>query len=128
MHMNHEGQVNLCMCNTSVHAGKTARITACQKSVLEAAFVNSCYLNETTLKQLVEQTGLGEQKISGWFKRKRDEIRHERKEGTLSMCEYIKTYMYIHAYIHTCDGERMQQQINKASKIDKGTLLTSCKR
>ena len=87
--------------NIPVHAGRTANITACQRSVLEAAFVNSCYLNRTTLKQVAEQTGLGEQIITGWFRRKRNVIRHQRKKGTLSLCEYIHMCVYIYIYIYT---------------------------
>ena len=89
------------MCNIPVHADKNGQITACQWSVLEAAFVNSCYPNKTTLKKLAEQTGLCEQKIFGWFKRKREKIRHQGKEGTLSMCEYIHTYIHSSIHVHT---------------------------
>ena len=84
------------MCNIAVYAGSSKQglnkyptLNTYQKSVLEAAFAENYYLNRTKLKQLAEQTDLAERKILRWFARQRTNLRHGRKEGTLSPSECI---------------------------------------
>ena len=60
-----------------------------QLSVLEAAFANDCYLNESRLMQLIQQTGLGRKKILCWFNDRRRSVRHGKKEGTVPISEYF---------------------------------------
>ena len=88
-------QVKFMHVDIVVHAGKTAqalskhsRLRACQKSMLESAFVNNSYPNRIAIKQLAQKTGVSQQKVYGWFERKRRELRLGIKEGTLSTSEY----------------------------------------
>ena len=66
-----------------------------QKSVLETAFSNNCYINKTMLMHLAQQTGLCEQKILNWFQCKRARVRRESEEETIAIREYIYSYMYM---------------------------------
>ena len=61
-----------------------SRLNTHQKSVLEAAFSQSEFLNHTTLKQLAQQTGINITKIRDWFAYKRKTIRRKKKKGILS--------------------------------------------
>ena len=90
------GQVNLHMCNIAVHAGRKdqelsnlPKLGPIQKALLEAAFLKGSYLNQTTLKQLAQQTDISEEKILLWFSWKITKIRNERKGETLPTSKYI---------------------------------------
>ena len=70
---------------------KYSRLNPEQKSALEAALVNNCYLDKDTLMQLTKETGLDEVRIRQWFNKGRCHIRKGRKEfeGTISNSEYF---------------------------------------
>ena len=70
---------------------KHSRLNAHQLSVLEAAFSENVFLNQTTLKQLACQTGIKKARIRSWFYAKRKYIRKRMEEGTLSKGEGTKT-------------------------------------
>ena len=95
------------ICTITVLAGATpqkrwSRLSTHQKSVLEKAFSQNSYTNQTTVKPLALQTGLSEQRIVSWFKTARRKLRHGTQEETLSMGEsrctckfvYVCTYIY----------------------------------
>ena len=65
-----------------------------QVLLLDTAFNTTCYPNKPTIKQLVQQTGLTEQKIYQWFNWKRRQRREAETGTTLSIGEK--------AYQHTC--------------------------
>ena len=69
------------------------KLTSHQKSVLESSFAIHCYPNATTIKELAQQTMLGEKKVFTWFARRRHYIRKGISEGTLSSCEYLYVYL-----------------------------------
>ena len=78
------------------NAGKTtggrvntySKLNARQLSALEAAFASDCYLNKFTLMQVIQQTGLGKNKIMSWFKARRLSVRRGKKEGPVPTSEY----------------------------------------
>ena len=82
------------MYDIAVHTGRTARemrkcsgLEAHHESILLAAFTFNPYIDQSTLMQLVQQTGLSKQRINFWFKDKRKQLRLTRKEGTLPKCK-----------------------------------------
>ena len=88
------GQVSLHMFNIAVYAGRKAqelskysRLNPCQRSVLEAAFIKSIYINQTTRKQLAQKTDLSEQTVNQWFRHERYRTRHGRKEKAINTSE-----------------------------------------
>ena len=93
---------------------KTGSLTTYSKRgrhlVLEAAFAKNCYINKAKLMQVAQQTGLTEKTILHWFTKRRNKLRREIKEGTLSSGEYIlinantyiQAYIHVHTCIHTC--------------------------
>ena len=60
-----------------------------QLAVLEAAFVNNSYLQQSNLLQVTKQTGLDITQIRDWFKHRRYKIRHWKNEEGVSICEYF---------------------------------------
>ena len=60
-----------------------------QLALLEAAFVNNCYLQQYNLLQVTKQTGLEITQIRNWFKHRRYKIRHWKNEEAVSICEYF---------------------------------------
>lgn len=83
---------------------KYQTLTTDQVLLLETSFNTTYYPNKTTLKQLVEQTGLTERKISNWFVQKRRQTRASGTKTTISIGEetYVYTCTYMHMHIHTC--------------------------
>ena len=46
----------------------SSMLNSTQMSILEAAFADNRFLNETTLMKLAQKTGLDKQRIHTWFK------------------------------------------------------------
>ena len=71
-----------------------------QLAVLEAAFTNSCYLQQSKLLQLTKQTGLKRTQINAWFRNRRFRTRHWKNEEAVSICEYFYfVYLFIHLLV-----------------------------
>ena len=86
--------------HVEVHTGiiqqivnKHSRLHSKITSILETAFSQHCYLNQTTLKQLAEKSGIKEQKITNWFKKKREKMRHGTQEATQPIGEHMHVYI-----------------------------------
>ena len=76
-----EGRSNL---KSRTHPGRMTHL----ESILETAFSLYLNLDETTFRNLAQQTGLSEQNIRKWFEDKRERTLRETNKGTLPNCEY----------------------------------------
>ena len=85
----------LCVC-VYIYANAIAKLPARQLSLLKAAFARDCYLNKSTLMQLIQQTGLGRKKILAWFRNRRFSVSRRKKEGPGSSGEYFQLHVGIY--------------------------------
>ena len=74
--------------STTGSQGKNcSRYTPHQRSLLEAAFASNFYPTKTTLLQVAEQTGLGEERVRRWLINKRVRTKRAKMNETLDISE-----------------------------------------